>query len=68
MSSGPWAAWPRPVTDHGGHSPYSSPTPRRQAALDQHLPVALKITCDFEDKDPRGNNRGSDTHTPWSVG
>lgn len=43
-----------PVTDPSVHSPGGNLTPRRrrQTASDQPVPVALKTTCDFEDKDP----------------
>lgn len=39
----------------------------RETAFEHHLPVALKITCDFEDKDSHGDYRGSDVPTVWSV-
>lgn len=39
----------------------------RETAFEHHLPVALKITCDFEDRDSHGDYRGSDVPTVWSV-
>lgn len=57
-----------PVTDCGIRSPGRSSTPRRRGQpLDQHLPIALKITCGFKDNHPQGNYKGSNVHTLWSV-
>lgn len=67
MLTGPWAARPQPVTVQCPLSRQQLNSWERETAFGQHFPVVLKIACDFEDKDPYGNNRGAGGHPLWSA-